>query len=496
MPRIFKEEPVVRFPAGSLLGEDEYVEDFLCRGRTAALCVILTLTVSGRVSVEGRPTTPAAPQDVLAMADTSPSPRPAPSPDPPPPSSNPTSPAPLPIGTFLRDAGTYAVPLFDRPPLHQPVVDPTFGTTITRLTDAAMTEDDPQHPALGLRHEYARYPALNADHTKLLVRVLGGAYRGFFEVRELATGALIHRLSTAGEPEGSWHPTDPDLLFYRSGNEVGILSLRAGQSATLMSFPQYHSISTREEGRPSDDWRYFAFIGYHDSSFSSADLVVADLVEKRILATLPDAGIPDWISMSPSGRYVVAMWVTGEGTRVYNRDNLSVLRLAFHDYAHADFALDGEDNEVILYHGTSSRQIQELGAPSGAALAMSRLSDGKKTLLLEIPWEITPHFSGLASRTHPGWVLVSTYTSVETAPQPFSREIFWLKLDGSGAARRIAHHHSDQAFHVGPSGEEEKDYFSEPQATSSWDGNIVLFSSVWHKPFARYDLYALTGRWW
>jgi hypothetical protein len=330
----------------------------------------------------------------------------------------------------------------------------------------------------------------------MLVRVLGGAYRGFFEVRAFATGALIQRLSTAGEPEGSWHPTNPDLLFYRSGNAVNVFSLRTGQSATLMRFPQYHSISTREEGRPSDDWRYYAFIGYHDSTFSSAELVVADLVEKRILATLPNAGIPDWISMSPSGRYVVAMWVTGEGTRIYDRENFSVLRLAFHDYAHADFALDGDGHDVLVYHGASSRQVRELGVWSDAAVAMSRLSDGQKTLLLTIPWDITPHFSGLASRTHPGWALVSTYTGVETKPQPFAREIFWLKLDGSGAVRRIAHHHSDQAFHRDPSGAEEKDYFAEPHATSSWDGSLVLFSSVWHKPFARYDLYAVTGRWW
>lgn len=410
--------------------------------------------------------------------------------------SNSTSPTAFSAATFITDAGNYPVPQVERPPLRQPITDPTFRTIITRLTDASMTEEEAHHPALGLRHEYARYPALNADHTKLLVHVLGGVYRGFFEIRELATGALVHRLSTAGEPEGSWHPTNPDLLFYRSGNEVRVFSLRTGQSTTLMSFSQYHSVSTRQEGRPSDDWRHYAFIGYHDSSFSSADLVVADLVEKRILATLPNAGIPDWISMSPLGNYVVTMWVTGEGTRVHDRNNLSILRQAFHDYAHADFALDGGGHEVLVYHGASSQQVQELGASSGAALAMSRLSDGKKTLLREIPWEITPHFSGLASRTHPGWVLVSTYTNLEAPAQPFSREVFWLKLDTSGSVRRIAHHHSDQAFRAGPSGEHEKDYFAEPQATSSWDGAIVLFSSVWHKPFARYDLYMVTGRWW
>jgi hypothetical protein len=325
---------------------------------------------------------------------------------------------------------------------------------------------------------------------------MGGAHRGAFEVREVATGKLVHRFNPAGDPEVSWHPTDANRFFYRAANEVRVFSVSTGQSETLMSFPQYQYISTRDEGRPSDDWRYYAFIGYRDSSFSSADLVVADLVDKRILATLTNTGIPDWISLSPLGTYVIAQWVTGEGTRVYNRNTLSALRYAFSDFAHSDFAIDAEGNEVIVYHPTSTKQIAELGSPEGAPLAMSRLSDAKKTILMNISWDMTPHFSGLASRAHPGWVLVSTYTGIKTPSQPFSREIFWLKLDGSRAVRRIAHHHSDQAFRPTSYGESEKDYFAEPQATSSWDGKMVLFSSVWGEPFTHYDLYTATGVWW
>jgi hypothetical protein len=150
-----------------------------------------------------------------------------------------------------------------------------------------------------------------------------------------------------------------------------------------------------------------------------------------------------------------------------------------------------------VYQPSSAKQIIELGNPSGAPLAMSRLRDGKKTILLPIGWEwFTPHFSGLASRTHPGWVLVSTYTAPSTPQLPFSREIFWLRLDGSRAVRRIAHHHSDLTFRSTPWGGQEKDYFAEPQATSSWDGDVVLFSSVWGASFNHYDLYAVTGQWW
>jgi hypothetical protein len=200
--------------------------------------------------------------------------------------------------------------------------------------------------------------------------------------------------------------------------------------------------------------------------------------------------------MSPSGKYVVAMWTTGEGARVYDRETLTVLRTAFSDFAHSDFAFNSEGDEVLIYHVTSAKQLAELGNPSGAPLAAARLADGHKTVLLSLDWALALHVSGIASHTRPGWVLVSTYTAPSTPQLPFRREIFWLRLDGSRAVRRIAHHHSDLTFRSTPWGGQEKDYFAEPQATSSWDGDVVLFSSVWGASFNHYDLYAVTGQWW
>src|SRR5262249_43515990 len=76
--------------------------------------------------------------------------------------------------------------------------------------------------------------------------------------------------------------------------------------------------------------------------------------------------------------------------------------------------------------------------------------------------------------------------------QPFAREIFWLATDGSGAVKRLTHHHSDQA--VNSSGD--KDYWAEPHATSSWDGTVVLYATVWQQRWAHYYLNTVTGNWW
>jgi hypothetical protein len=398
-----------------------------------------------------------------------------------------------------------------RPDLYVPFRDPTFGTTMMRVTDARMAPAEAGKRVLGLRHEYSRFPVLNATNTEVALQVLGGADRGVFEIRELSSGKLLQKLTQQqGDPEISWHPTSPHLFFYRSGNAVHVFHTDTGQDDTLMAFPQYFAISTREEGRPSDDWRYYAFLGFRDSSFSSPDIVVADLVAKKIVATLANADGPDWVSMSPSGKYVVVQWTDDKGTRIYDRDTLAYQRTAFSDHAHSDFALNAKGEEVLVYQASSGAAIGELGcpnAPKGSPIASARLADGRKTILLGdcykadwtpvitgtlLGWDwFATHFSGIASRRRPGWVLVSTYTTPENGTHACAREVFWLKLDGSGEVRHIAHHHSDQA-----TVNDEKDYWAEPQATSSWDGNIVLFASVWGQPFQRYDLYTVTGQWW
>jgi len=211
------------------------------------------------------------------------------------------------------------------------------------------------------------------------------------------------------------------------------------------------------------------------------------------------------------------MWTDGRGTRLYSR-TFSYVRTLFSDYAHSDFAFDASGNEVLVYHATSGNQVDELGCPNppnGSPIASARLLDGQKKILLGdcntadwtpvikgafLGWGwFTPHFSGIASRAHPGWVLVSTYTDPLTecptktvGNPPFAREIFFLKTDGSGAVKRLTHHHSDQATDSWG----DKDYWAEPHATSSWDGTIVLYATVWQQPWVHYYLNTVTGSWW
>lgn len=426
---------------------------------------------------------------------------------PPPPPPPPTTP------TFLTDYANYPVPTVLRPELRAPMTDPTFKTTITRITDRSMSPDDGANKTLGLRHEYSKFPSLNADNTKFLVVVIGGINRGWMQVRELATGALVRQFgATRGDAEAAWHPTDPNTILFRTGNELRVYHVDTGQSELMMAFPQYYAVHTSEGGRASDDWHYWTFLGFKDSSFTNPDIGVADLVTKQVLATMSSNGKPiDWVGTSPTGAYSVVMWLNGDGTRLYNH-NLVFQRTVFPDYGHSNFAFDASGAEVMIYRGNTSKQLAQVGCPNagaGSPYISSRLSDAKKTLLLGdcyttdwqqkivgayVNWGFTSHYSGLVSRKHPGWILVSTYGDTPTSPQvPFSREIFLLALDGSGRVKRLAHHHSEQF--TDSSGN--KDYWSEPQATSSWSGDMFVFASTFGAlAFTQYDDFLISGNFW
>lgn len=394
----------------------------------------------------------------------------------------------------------HPVPQLPRPALRIPIKDPTFGALITRITDPSMSPNEGTNKTLGFAHEYSRFPGLSADNQKIAVMVLGGQERGNWEIRSVATGGRLWQILTNGDPEFSWHRTDPNKLFYRTGNQICVFHVDTGQSETLMVFPQYERIGTNEEGRPSDAWDFYAFFG---KSGNTTDLVVVDLIAKKILGSKKNVGAADWVSMSPSGNYVVAMWEDGQGVQSYTRELVPVRKL-LPNPSHSDFAYDAQGNEVLVYQATEEAQLNELGCPNppnGSPIASARLMDGQKKILLgecnkvdwtpvitgeAIGWWFTPHFSGIASRAKPGWVLVSTYCAPDAEQHPRMREIFWLALDGSGQVKPLAHHHSDVATK-----DDLKDYFAEPHATSSWDGSLVVFTSVWGQPWTRYDVYTI-----
>jgi hypothetical protein len=111
-------------------------------------------------------------------------------------------------------------------------------------------------------------------------------------------------------------------------------------------------------------------------------------------------------------------------------------------------------------------QIDEL-SDSGPGLAIANMRTGAKSMAWRYPGYMSTHISGMVSKEHPGWVLVSTYGTNYGDYACFG-ECFFFNFH-TGDVRRIAHHHRQNGG-----------YWGEPQALASWDGRAVLVASNWN----------------
>lgn len=355
-----------------------------------------------------------------------------------------------------------AEPRMPLPALYRPFRDPAFGSMVMRVTDASQSPG-----ATRIRHYYAKSQPFNADGTlAILVRSDGGA--SLYDARSWVP---LKSLSIAsGDPEFQWHPTDPSVFYYLdpvggSPNVRGFFryDVRTDQRTLLHDFAEYDTARARNEGNMDREGRYYAMVGWKSGRLEA---FVYDVREDRVLARLPvtESQVSDWISMSPSGNYVVMMGK--HRARIYDRNLRHLRDLPEGSIGHGDLCLLEDGSEALVYDGADHRLAL------GRHLNVADLATGREFAATRIGWRSTPHVS-CRNLAMPGWALVSTQGPDKRYPN-HDFEVFWMKLDGSGLVRRIAHHHSRT---------ERGGYFAEPQAVPSRSGDRVLFASNWGEGF-------------
>ena len=396
-------------------------------------------------------------------------------------------------------AGTerHLLPDNARPPFLSSTLDPVHGSCVVRVTDNAA---HPEAPAR--RNDYSRRQAFNANDTYFLL----AASDGHWHLHDATTGRFIRVLNDlngatdrlAGDAEPQWHPTDPDLLYFLPRDGIGMqiyqLDLRTNQVSVVADmgpqiqqhWPDASVASTRSEGSPSADGRYWCFMAramVDNGSWPMRGVFTWDLQEQRIVGTLNQDGTPDHVSMSPSGKYCVVSHTTatGPGTRSYRRDFQAPYSdsapdawLQLHTTSeHSDIALDPQGRDVYVSVDYQS---------NGGDVFMQNLETGQRTPLFSTypgRTETALHISGKAYN-RPGWVLVSTYaehpaddSSVQglhdERRQWLHRKMFAVSLTENPDIRSIAYINSD-AFK----------YEAEPQATVNRNFTRMLFNSTWN----------------
>ncbi|MDO4231419.1 MAG: WD40 repeat domain-containing protein [Lautropia sp.] len=356
------------------------------------------------------------------------------------------------------------VPEVPRPKKGEVHTDPIHGSCMVRVTDHA--NEPPERFA---RHDYSRRQAFNADGSRLLIY----SFDGSWHLYDARTMAWVDELSgPASDAEIHWHPTDPNLLWYQDTNGVGMviyeMNIESGRTREMGDlgdrikaiWPEAHAASTRSEGAPSRDGRYWCFM-VDDAKWQSLGLVVWDRQTDTIVGSKPTHGDrPDHVSMSPSGnRCVVSSDTEGVGTRAWSRDFKHSVEL-HHKSEHSDLALDaqGRDVYVSIDYQASNGDVFMVDVETGKRTTLfSTYLDGSAT---------AAHFSGRAFK-RPGWVLVSAYAT-DGGTQWLHEKLLAVSLEAKPKVKGIGYHHS--RFNG---------YWTEPQATVNPDFTRVLFNSNW-----------------
>lgn len=349
-----------------------------------------------------------------------------------------------------------------------PTKDPVFGTTITRVTDPGQLPNVSR-----IRHYYSKANPFNSDGSRA---VMFGS-DGSIALYDTEHWRPIRVLGfDDGEPEVQWHPSDPALM-YHLGRPPGAQAARAmyrmdvstGQRTLLRDFNRYVSARGKLEGNLDIAGRYFALVGKKvDGSFEA---FTYDIRDDKLSKAIPvrESMVSDWISVSPTGKFVVMMGK--DRSRVFDIEMNHVRDLAIGSFGHGDLCLKEDGSEALVYDG-ADRQLD-----SNRNINMVDLATGHEIKLVRIGWRTTPHVS-CRNTALPGWALVSTQGPDNKYPV-HDFEIFWVKLDGSGEVRRVAHHHSLR---------ERGGYFAEQHATSDRRGTRIVFASNWDgsAPIASY----------
>lgn len=389
---------------------------------------------------------------------------------------------------MVTSSGPLPEPELVKPLIRQPFFDPVFGTRIVRLTDAKANNSQ------GYVCYYPKLDPCNADDSRLLIYERGGSWH-VYEIDGTYVGRAPIRNGQT-DPQPRWHPTDPNIIYWFDADKIMQYDFSTRRTTVIHQFPSYEFITAFDEGNFSADGRLVAFAGRKWPWFTGLqEFQVFDLSSKsRVGRPIEGTGHEvDWVSMSPSGNYMVIHVGRPHGSGLWQ--GLDVYRVAEMEYvphgyfefsAHADLGFDAAGDEVYVTDSPETPYPDRL-----RHVEMFRLEDGHKTDLLGMAWGLSRLVS-CRNFAAPGWAIISTYGSpehlAESTVHPFDDEIFALKLDGSYEVRRLAHHRS-QRFSTGDYSY--NNYWDQPNAAISRSGKYILFSSNWRELGAPQDVFLI-----
>jgi hypothetical protein len=364
---------------------------------------------------------------------------------------------PEPAKGVITDYKVHAAP---KPPKLPPAggifIDPTFHTTILRLTDSRDARDN--------HNQYSYWPSFNKDSTYLWVACDKDAYLFAFDpdnFRIVNKRKLFRNLPSGVSPiieDMIWSSIDPNLLFFHDWTSLWSYHVTSGKYTLIKDFSGPLPSSNLWQMSKSDDDNVFAFTR-KDSEYQNVGYISWRRNTNKLIRK--DRQAIDEVQVDKTGRYLlVKTGMSGKG--VVEGQVLDLQTGSIEDLidSEPDFNPGHSDMGRGIVIGNDNWQNR--------ILRRNLATPHSFTSIFEWPdWHQDNHCSLLAEDED--WLLISAYGGTESEPAGlFWNEIFLVSTDGSKRVRRLAHHHSKA-----------RDYSDTPRANISRDGRFVVFTSNW-----------------
>lgn len=410
--------------------------------------------------------------------------------------------------TFITDqTAIYSMPTLS--PLQRLgwYVDSTFGTTVTKISDyTTMSLASSLQNPYGLLYEYSSYVPISKNGTYITLFGLGTSGGGWHAIYRVSDGTRMSVFFSGGggvDPEFIWDPLDDNVGYYLSSRTCYRMDMPAGTSTALWTVQRlaggnFTYLRTGQEGRPSDNMRWHCLMGYMSTrTVATTEWVLYDRLNNEVHAQRMAPQYTDAVKTTPVTGQFVGIGDSSTNHTVLYDQNLNFVRELHKQASHEDAAIGSDGEEYLVYMSQTGPQIAQTS--NKQCMARVRISDGTITI---VPGRVlgsdkfptsAVHISGIVSKAHPDWVLVSHYTSDPNTNfiRPGDHEV-WLQNFMTGDVKRICHTHN------WPDADVAKDYWAETQATSNWAGDEFLMKSNWGTADPNKDIsvYKITGTFW
>jgi hypothetical protein len=396
-------------------------------------------------------------------------------------------------------------PLPDLPPIAvgQVITDPTFGSRIARVTGP---DTNPQAPGVSYRSSDSTIQrAWNSTVTRVTIEDTYGQQLVFafdpttararfvrqvrFDRRRHDPRTTPDRIVPFNGSDCSWHDTNPDRLYGRSGNKIiKVFDFATEQMTTVID------LDTLGLNLPAE-------------SYTSGVCVMADRLmttcggsvndDNHIIVTGPLSGTPDWqtrdtlaltqfnggrgfllhsTTLDLSGRFILMVPSEKSGVEGHH---LFTWDLQTDQVTEITTAVSGH---CALGRGVYVNQDCKPDTPWDAAQWTFRAFDQPNVVANTIDPVLTPQEIYLGE--HPSWTNEGTgheafvsatyrYAPSDVPWRAWDEEVITINV-ATGEVRRQCHHRSQVL-----DSNNAWDYWSTPRPNVSPDGKFALFTSNW-----------------